>query len=171
MKKTIQNVCFSFFFAVLFLSCGYHFEGGSDIYSDVTHVAVQIFENKSSETRAEISFTNALIREIIEKTDTKVVEKSKAGSFIQGTINSITFSTLSRSTTEVVNAERITAAINLRLINKDGELIWSVKNFKSHEDYTVSEINTADQVRRMAAIDKIARRTAEKIVSTLQSDF
>ena len=171
MKYIKKHIWIGFLFTVLFVSCGYHFEKGGYINSVVTDVAVFVLDNKSSESGAGILFTNALIQEVLERTDTKVVDKSKATAFIKGSVNSIIFSTLSRSTTESVTERRVSAVIDLKLINKDGELIWSVKNFSSHENYTVSEGEITDEVNKRAAIDKIAQRTAEKLINTLQTDF
>jgi len=64
--KWILFVCLSAI--VFFASCGYRFEGGGYIKNDVTRIAVKVLDNKSSETGAGIAFTNALIREIIQKT-------------------------------------------------------------------------------------------------------
>jgi outer membrane lipopolysaccharide assembly protein LptE/RlpB len=152
-------------------SCGYHFEGGGYITNDVNQVSIKVLENKSSETNAGIAFTNALIREMIQKTDTKVVDESKAVAFLEGTIKSITFSALSRSSTESVTESRVSAVVDLKLIDKDGEVLWSVKNFASKEDYTVSPDTVTDETNKREAVLKIALRNAEKTISSLQNDF
>ncbi|MCP3873687.1 MAG: LptE family protein [Desulfobacteraceae bacterium] len=169
MKKTkwLSAVCLFVFFA----SCGYQFEGGGYINKDVTRVAVKVFENKSSEISAGILFTNSLIREIIEKTDTTIVDEKDAAAVVVGKIKAITFSTLSRSTTESVAERRVSAVIDLKLVNKDGDVIWSVKDFASDDNYTVSEDNIIDETSKREAVEKIAERSAEKIISKLLIDF
>ena len=152
-------------------SCGYQFEGSGFINKDVKSVAVRILNNKSSETGAGIVFTNALIQEILQKTETRVVDESMASAFLEGSITAITFATLSRSTTESVLERRIWATTNLKLINRDGELIWSVSNFPSHEDYKVSPDKITDEHNKKAAVDKIAVRSAEKLISKLMNNF
>lgn len=156
---------------VMVAACGYQFEGGGYINEDVTRLAVDVFENKSSETRAGMSFTNQLIQEIQQKTDTIVVDSSRATRKIKGTINSITFSTLSRTTTESVVERRVTALLDVQLIGPDGEILWSVKNFSSNESYTVAEDTVNDESNKRAAVDKIALRSAERIVSQMISKF
>ena len=156
---------------VFFTSCGYQFEGGGYINKDVSSVAVRALKNTSSETGAGIAFTNALIQEIIQKTDTKVVEESLASAFLEGTIKGITFTTLSRSTTESVLERRISATVDLKLINREGEVIWSASDFTSYEDYTVSQDNITDEGNKKAAVDKIAIRSAEKLISNLMTNF
>lgn len=152
-------------------SCGYHFVGGGYIHKDVNSVAVTVFENKSSETSAGIAFTNALIQQILQKTDTDVVEQSRAAAVLKGTINSITFATLSRSTTQSVVERRVSAVIDLEMFNREGDMIWSVKNFKSDDEYSVSDDQIVDESKQREVVEKIATRIAEKIISKMQSNF
>jgi len=161
-----------FIYLVLFVvSCGYKFEGGGYINNNVMRVAVKTFGNQSSETGAGISFTNALIMEISQKTDTKVVDEATATAVLEGTIKAITFSTLSRSTTESVIERRVSATVDLKLLNKDGQVVWSVKNFSSNEDYSVSADKIEDENNKREAVAKIALRNAEKLVSKLLNNF
>jgi len=152
-------------------ACGYQLEGGGYINEDVTRLAVEVFENKSSETTAGMSFTNQLIQEIQQKTDTIVVDSSRATRKIKGTINSITFATLSRTTTQTVVERQVTALVDVQLIGPDGEILWSVKNFSSSESYMVDEDTINDESNKRAAVDKIALRSAERIVSQMISKF
>lgn len=157
--------------AGLVAGCGYHLEGGGYINEDVTRVSVAIFENKSSEARAGMSFTNQLIQEIQAKTDTVVVDSDQATRKITGTVNAITFSTLSRSSSETVVERQVKALIDVQLIGADGEVRWSVKNFSSTESYTVDENTLNDESNKAAAVEKIALRSAERLVSQMLSNF
>jgi len=112
-----------------------------------------------------------LIREIIEETDTKIVDAENAVAVIKGTINAITFDTLSRSTTESVIERRVTANVDLQLKNEEGQIVWSVKNFISDEEYKVSEDKITDESNKRAAVDRISIRIAEKLVSKMLSNF
>ena len=171
MKNLKWILVVSLFVLAFFVSCGYRFEGGGYIKDDVTRVAVKTLENKSSETGAGITFTNALIREILQKTDTKVVDEASATAVLEGTIKAITFATLSRSTTESVVERRVAATVDLKLTNKDGEVIWSVKDFTSYEEYTVSEDRIIDETNKREAVEKIATRSAEKLISKMLINF
>lgn len=159
------------FSSLLVSSCGYQFEGGRYLYENVPDVAVSVMENKSSESGAGITFTNALIREIIEKTDTKVVDASEASMILKGSVNSITFSTLSRSTSESAIERNVSATIDIKLLDRDGAIIWSVKGVSSDEAYTVSEDAIADETNKREAVDIIADRSAEKVVSKMTANF
>lgn len=157
--------------AVLLSGCGYSLVGGGYLDENVTRVAVELFENKSSESRAGISFTNELIREIQTKTDTEVVDVAKSTRKISGIIKAITFDTLSRVTTETVVERQVTAVMDVKLVGPDGDILWSVKDFSANESYQVSSNTVGDEANKREAVDKIAVRSAERIVSQMMSNF
>lgn len=153
------------------LGCGYRLAGGGYINSDVGRVSVAIFENKTSESRAGISFTNELIREITAKTDTVVVGVGDAGRKISGTVRSISFSTLSRSSSEDVTERQVDAVVDVVLTGPGGKILWSVKSLTATESYKVSTSSVDDEANKRAAVDLIAERVAERIVSQMTNDF
>jgi len=157
--------------ALFFASCGYQLEGGGYVSNGVSLVAVRALENKTSETGAVVAFTNAIIREIIQKTDTRVVDESRATAFLEGTIKKITFTALSRSSTESVLERRIVATMDLKLISRDDEVIWSVTDLTSYEDYKVSSDKVTDEGNKKAGVEKIAIRIAEKLINKLTNNF
>lgn len=157
--------------AGLVAGCGYHLEGGGYINEDVSRVAVDVFENKSSETRAGMSFTNQLIQEIQTKTDTAVVDSDKAAFKIVGSVNAITFSALARVTTETVVERKVTALVDVQLTGPDGEILWSVKNLSSTESYEVDPNKMDDEANKREAVEKIALRSAERVVSQMMTNF
>lgn len=151
--------------------CGYRLAGGGFVYNDVARVSVAIFENKSTESRAGISFTNELIREITAKTDTIVVDAANATRKISGTVQSITFSTLSRSSSEDVTERQVNAMVDVVLTGGGGKILWSVKNFSANESYEVSSSTVDDDANKREAVDLIAERVAERLVSQMTNDF
>lgn len=162
---------FWLFFLFLLSSCGYQFEGGGYIKDTVTQVAVLVLNNQSTETGAGLTFTNALIQEIIEKTDTKVENETSANFLLKGTVKAISFTTLSRSTTESVIERQVSATVDLQLIDKNKDVIWSVTDYRTAESYRVSDDQLTDEGNRKQAVDKIAARMAEKLVSKLVINF
>lgn len=161
------------FCAVLLLaaSCGYRFEGGGYIQNDIVEVAVNVFENKSSETGAGIVFTNALVREILTKTNTKIGDDPSVTAVLKGRINTITFSILSRSSTESVTERRVTASVDVWLVDQEGEEVWRVDDFNVDETYTVSADKVTDEFNKQSAVEQISTRMAEKLVSRLLTNF
>ncbi|WP_321492436.1 LPS assembly lipoprotein LptE [uncultured Desulfobacter sp.] len=167
--------CVPWVLAALFVmigsGCGYRLEGGGFINSDVTRVSVVMFENRSTESRAGISFTNELIREITAKTDTVVVAAGDTTRKISGTVHSITFSTISRSSSENVMERAVTAKVDVTLTGAGGNILWSVKNFSATESYRVSSISVNDEANKREAVELIAERMAERLVSQMTNDF
>lgn len=151
--------------------CGYRLEGGGFINNDVSRVSVAIFENKSTESRAGISFTNELIREITAKTDTIVVDADSATRKISGTVQSISFSTLSRSSSEDVTEREVNATVDVVLIGAGGKILWAAKSFSATESYEVSDDSVDDEANKREAVDLIAERVAERLVSQMTNDF
>lgn len=151
--------------------CGYRFEGGGFINNDVSRVSVSVFKNNSTESRAGISFTNELVREITAKTDTRVVSSGDTTRNISGTVRSITFSTLSRSSEEDVTERQVKATVDVVLTGADGKILWSVKNFSATESFNVSNNAVNDEANKREAVDLIAERVAERLVSQMTNDF
>ncbi len=155
----------------VFASCGYHFEGGGFIDEDIQSISVKVLNNRSSESGIEVVFTNALIKQILQVTDTKVTKADQSTSILEGTVNAITFQTLSRSTTESVVERRITVILDLQIIDNSGNTLWSVKDFSTTEDYTVSADNVTDENNKRIAVNEIATKAAEKLVGKMLNTF
>jgi outer membrane lipopolysaccharide assembly protein LptE/RlpB len=151
--------------------CGYRLEGGGHVSPGVTRVGVGVFENKTAQTHAGVDFTNALIREIQDRTDTEVVDPDHAAFLINGVIKGITFSTLSRSSTETVTERRVTAVVDVQLVAADKVVRWSVAGLSASESYVVAPDKIDDEAKIRFAIDVIAARIADRIVSQMAADF
>ena len=151
--------------------CGYRLQGAGDLYDGVSRVSVSVFENKTTEAGAGVSFANALIREIQERTRTRVVQPGAAARNISGVIQAITFGTQSRSDTHTVVERQVTAVMDVKLVNAAGEVLWSVKGFSASESYTVASDKVDDEANKARAVDEIALRAAERLVNQMSSRF
>lgn len=149
--------------------CGYRLAGGGYVNEDVARVRVDVFENASAEPGIGVSFTNELIREILAKTDTRV--ENHAGRRIVGTVKSITFSTLSRSSATDIAEREVVAVVDVRLLDAAGQILWSVKDFSARESYTVSQDTVVEEAGKRQAVETIAQRVAERLVSRMTSGF
>jgi outer membrane lipopolysaccharide assembly protein LptE/RlpB len=168
MKRLLSILIF---ICLLLSSCGYHFEGGGYVGDDIRTMVVNVLENKSAESGAEVTFTNALIREILRVTDTRVVRENESDHLLSGALETIRFQTLSRITTESVIERRVTATISLQIRDGNGDVVWSVKDFTVDEDYTVSADNVTDENNKSKALEEIAEKAAERLVSQMLSNF
>lgn len=156
---------------LLLPACGYRLEGGGLVHPGVFRVGVEVFANRTAYTHAGIDFTNELIREIQDRTDTRVVAPEQAAYLIRGTIRSITFATLSRSSTETVTERQVTAVVDVQLISPDKKTLWSAGNFSGVESFTVGADKIDDTANIRQALEIAARRVAERIVSQMSADF
>lgn len=170
MKKTLL-IIISISFLGFFASCGYKFAGGGLLPGKTKLVAVKMFENKTSETGAENIFSNALSMELVTKSDTKVVGIEKAEAFFTGVVKSISISKLTRTSDDAVIERKVSAVIDLKMVDKDGQVLWSVKDFQGREEYQVTTQNLTDMASRTLAVRKIAERIAQKVVGSLLDDF
>ena len=151
--------------------CGYRMSDGGYLNKDISRVAVTVFDNNTSEALAGISFSNELIREILERTETKVVSAAGAGRIISGTVKAITFSALSRTSTETVVERQVTAKVDVKITDRDGSILWSVKDFSTVESYKTSSSVVNEEANKQEAVEIIAARMAEKLVRLMKNNF
>lgn len=167
-KRLIAIISVLFF---LLPGCGYRLSGGGALPGNVTRVSVAMFQNQSFETGAETIFTSALIRTLVEKTDARIVARKEADAVITSTIKSITMGALTRTSDDAVIERLVGAVLDLYMVNNEGETIWSVRNFSQTEVYTVSSINASDEAAKREALEKIADRISERIISKMRDNF
>jgi outer membrane lipopolysaccharide assembly protein LptE/RlpB len=170
MKKILQAgllLCAS----LLFWTCGYQFEGGGYLNRNIKEVGVRVAENTSNESGAEAVFTNALISEIVRKTDTSLVDVSIAPVILELKIKAINFGTVARTDQTSVNERRVSAVVDVLMFSREGEEIWAANDLSLDESYLVSSDTGIDDAHKRTALEKIAARTAESLVSRMLSDF
>lgn len=84
-------------------TAGYAF--GQTFRSDVTSVAIPIFENESFERNVEFELTDALVKEIESRTPYKVMTATRADTILIGRISKVQRDVISRSPTSGLNEE------------------------------------------------------------------
>ncbi|MBF0243361.1 MAG: hypothetical protein HQK64_12920 [Desulfamplus sp.] len=176
------NTFFAIFVVATFFisSCGYTLQDGYKLPDDIKTISVMVFKNSSSQTGAEIIFTNALIEELMGSTTVKVINHEQitntinsinADAVIQGTIISISFDALARTSYDLVYKRGINAVINLEMKSKKGDVLFAVKDLTDRESYTVYRENFMDQALIDSALKKVAKRIAKRVVSQMGDSF
>lgn len=160
-------------FALLLLGggCGYHLQGELSLPGGAQAVHVALFENHSSETAAEDVFTNALIDAVLKKTRARVTAFEQATGFISGSIQSITIGSLTRSSDDDVLQGRVSAVLDVVMTDAEGRELWAVKGYSGSEVYTASSSNLSDEAAKQEAVEQIAQRLGEKLISALSDDW
>lgn len=152
--------------------CGYRFSGGGNLPGGVRSVFVEMFTNQSMEIGAQRVFTDAVVSEIARGTSVSLAQKESADAVITGRIRSITIDTLTRTADDTVVERIITASVDLKLIDSsDQRTLWSATAYTDMETYTVSQVNQSDEASEAIGIERIAKRIAEKLVSSMMDDF
>ena len=170
MKKIVILIV-SLLVCIFVASCGYKFSGGGLLPGKTKRVAVKMFENRTSETGAENIFANALSNELMGKSSSQVVKFADADAYFIGIVKSISISTLTRTSDDAVIERKVSAVIDLKMIDKDGELLWFVKDLHGREEFQVTTENLTDMASRTLAVKKIAERIAQKVVSRMLDNF
>ena len=81
--------------------------------------------------------------------------------------------TISRKGSHTPLERRVQVAVDLKLTDPDGSVIWSAKGVSTNEAYNVDPDNdkhVTEQNRRVA-IAALSKRLAEKIYNRLTDDF
>ncbi|MFO7751143.1 MAG: LPS assembly lipoprotein LptE [Desulfobacteraceae bacterium] len=156
---------------IFLCACGYRFSGGGGLPGSASRVYVAMFDNRSAETGAEAVFTNALVSELLRRSGAEVVEKNRARAFISGDIRSITIGALTRTGDDEVLERRVTAVVDLKMVDGQGETLFDVTGFSGDEEFAVSGSNLSDRAFSRGAVEKVARRIAEDLVSRMTDDF
>ena len=134
-----------------------------------TQVSIPVFKNKTKEVKAEVYFTNALIREIEGAGVGQMVPRDRADIFIEGVIDSIDFRPESLvNSSDLDNLpEGSVLATNFRMIVKthlkvfrvsDGQVLWrgsfTGESFFPASQVSVRGLNTVNSLYNHSAIQQ-----------------
>lgn len=159
--------------AIAILSaCGYHVTGRSTLPGNARTIGIKMLTNRSIETGAEATITNALSDELNRRRPGTIVRVSHADAVMYGTILSIGRETVSRSGTLTAVQRRLTLVVSLTLKDRSGKVLWERSRIFAQEDYgVVSDNNTVTESNRRNAVLKAAQRLAEDVYRALTDDF
>lgn len=169
-----------FFFSVflggislfMFLSCGYQFSGSGSLPEEIQTLSVEIFENRTTETRLENIISNDLIREFTRRDKKLITDKNSAQAYLTGVITSIPIETISHATSTSSAERRVTVNLDVKLIsNKDQTVIWERKQVSDNEAYDVDSDRFITDQNRRDALEEISERLSESIYKLLTDNF
>ena len=153
-------------------ACGYQFAGRGDLPGGIQTLSVRILENKTSETGAEITFTNALINELNRRRRGSVVEGASADGVLQGAIQTIVWDTVSRTGVKTAAERRVYATIALTLTDLEGNELWKRAGIRAEQAYAVVDGNkSATESNRRRAITTLSEQMAEEVYRRLTDKF
>lgn len=183
----LKNFILVFITVTVFHGCAYRFSQiDRSLPGGYKRVAVPVFTNKTYEPGAEVSFTNALIRELERFHQVAVVDKSDAEVSLVGEVVSLQYSSSGIVTegvppgTSLSSTYRVLATIQLRLIeNSTQREIWQGP-FVGERSYQaplvtlkgLTSVNPLfNQSARMETIDVLARDMMLEVHNRLTERF
>ncbi|HUF18559.1 MAG TPA: LptE family protein [Thermoanaerobaculia bacterium] len=173
MKRAslIVVLCFTFMLS----GCGYSLVGrGNFLPPSIRSILVPTFVNRTTRVEVEQQITQAVAAELVFRGRLQLVSSlSDADAILRGEVQSfgitpVAFNEQGRATQYQVS---ITAQIELLDHRNDDAVIWKNNQYRFLETYPidVSATDAFDQETR--AIDDIARRFAERLVTNLLEGF
>jgi len=155
--------------------CGYRIAGRSNsLPPGIRTIAVPVFMNRTTDYRIEQRFTQAVVRELLARTQYRVAAKPEdADAVLLGEVNSIEGnaevfdSTTGRATTILITVT-LKASLEERA---SGNVLYKNDNFLFREPYEVSiDLPTLFQ-QQGPALDRMARDFAARLVSNMLGNF
>ncbi len=160
---------------LLTAACGYH-TGGKAVRlpSDVHTIYVPGFNNASHTYHIEQTFSEAVVRELRERTNYRVVitNDGTADAVLSGTITSVFIAPLTYdSATGRISTSLVAIALNAALTSKGGKVLWSNPNFLYREQYQLSVDPSSFFDEAAPAVQRIATSFSKTLVSDILESY
>jgi hypothetical protein len=161
---------------VAMAACGYHTAGnnGPRLPSDLHTIYVEPIQNATQTYRVGQTFTEALVRELRERTNYRIITSNdgSADAVLGGTITSITFAPLTfDSATGRVSTSLVAVAMNAKLTEKDGKMLWNNPNFLFREQYQLSTDPSSFFEEEEPAVQRMATSFSKTLVANILEAF
>lgn len=160
---------------IAFAGCGYHVAGrASRLPSDWNSIAIPAFKNDTTRYRLEQRFTEAVIREFIERTKYHIVQNMEAADgVLHGEVLSIeTSPVIFNSTTGEVETMVVTIHTKVLLVdNRTSKKVYKNDDMVFRDEYQISSDVQSFFDEQSPALGRMARDFASKLVSNVVENF
>ncbi len=158
-----------------FLGCGYSLVGrASNLPSDISEVYIRPLENRTQRSQVEQFLTSAIAQELVTRQRFQVVQSpANADAELSGAVTGfvvtpVTFDREGRATEYEIS---ILSRLVLRRTGDDPVELWSSDRFQFRENYKLDVSAEGFFDLEDTAIEKLAGRFAETLVTTLLEGF
>ena len=181
MAKLASSVALAM--AVMLSGCGYHQIGAAThVPANVHSVAVPIFQSRVQAYHTETAFTEAVVRELNERTKFRVLTASGDGTFngsgtgadatLRGTILTETIAPLTfDSTSGQTSSYLVTVHAVVEVVAHDGTVLYRNPGFEWREQYQSTQDLSGFVQEDSAAVRRMAREFAQALVSDMLENF
>ncbi len=125
-------------------------------------VAIEVLENRTSETGLENTITNDLIFEFTRKGRSVQRNSKEADAILTGVIVSERITTISRQAQQSPLARRVEITVSLKLTGSDGGVKWSASGVSESEEYDVASDKAVTEINKRQAIGTLSKNLQKK---------
>jgi outer membrane lipopolysaccharide assembly protein LptE/RlpB len=155
--------------------CGYHTLGAAThMPPDLKTLSVPVFATRTDTYRTEAVVTNAVIRELAARTRLRVTpdEGGNPDAVLHGTILRETVAPLTyNSSTQQSSSYLITLEVAVKLVGRDGKVLYENKNYVYREQYQSTADLPVFLQENPAAVQRLSREFARALVSDVLEGF
>ena len=143
---------------LLLVDCGYHrIRPGNNVPSDVTSIAVPVFRNDSYEPGIEVLLTEALREQFLRSGFVRLTDVKNADAVVAATVKKFSLKAISFSETDYATEYRASVVMRIKLVTREGKVLWQDRNVSRVEDFRVSVDIFQTEAAKQQATAKIAR--------------
>lgn len=160
--------------AVTLAGCGYHVgPQGSLLPKELHTIAIPQFRNNTVQYKISSYMSEAISRELISRTRYAVVSNpNDADATLYGTVMAYSSgATVSDPTTGRGSGAQVSVQMQIRLVGKDGKVIFQRPNFTFQDRYEIA-INPGQYLdESQATLVRLSRDVARSVVSAVLENF
>ena len=174
-RQPTLKTCLSGLIAILIAvwgpACGYRFSGLHEAPYGVNRFHVEVFENKTMETGAEVLFANDLMNELTRDGRMTLVPQDQAKGLFSGVVKLMDIDTVSRTAGYTATERRVRITVDVVLKSQDGGTLWVGDDITSSATYLVVPDKLATEYNRKLAVAEVSKKIAQKVFQQLSWDF
>jgi outer membrane lipopolysaccharide assembly protein LptE/RlpB len=173
MSRTLSAAMFACL--VVLAGCGYHPVGSSAHLPNTVHtLAVPVFQNATQSYHTEVSFTQAVIKELSSRTPYRLVagNSGDADATLEGTITSFQVTPLTyNSQTGQSSSFLITVKARIKLVDRNGKTLYENQSYLFRQQYETTQDLVTFIQEDSPAVQRLSRDFAQAVVSDILESF
>ena len=151
--------------------CGYHSAGhAAKLPPDLKTIAIPAFVNHTHTYRVEQVLTTAVVREFLSRTNYRIANQAgdSADATLLGDVLTTELAPLTYdSHTGRASSALITVTMKVRLVDRQGKVLYQNQNYTFREQYQVSREISSFFEEETPALDRLSRDFARTLVSNV----
>ena len=154
--------------------CGYHVGGQTNLLPKEVHtIAIPQFGNVTVQYKLAGYMSEALTRELVSRTQyTVIADPKQADATLTGSVVSYFASqTVSDPISGRGAGGQVTVQIQLRLVGRDGKVLYTRPNFSFQDRFEISVIPGQYIDESQATLQRLSRDVARSIVTSILENF